>query len=414
MTKIKLMIHAEDGSFPHLSEYLLRTYFNPKDETIKDHLILGIAVKDTCIQPIYTAKESKKKRKRQESDGEEKKTAPKPTGYTYDTVTLHEQTRLMEGYNTFAVPSFDLVDDAKVQMEKDAANRLKNSQKNSTKEGQKSIASVTSTKNHLSLITPNGLQQITPELYTQVGSKLECDHLLALFDQANLEEGKKRKAAACERSKAWLGLCQKTHQTTTECTSKLWAAFSCHDSKWTLNDSIQYITEYKELLQGIALVGLHHVQSREERKDLVKKISSSFNPTPALAMLAVPDLSQLFDAVECGTEIISTSLPVTWARSNRLFNVLTVKSEEAGSDGCIDLSDEKYARDTSPLLEGCQCLSCKDSRYNKAYVHHLIKANELLAQILLFGHNLYQLLVLFKEELSSDDLDLSKVRALYE
>ena len=128
----------------------------------------------------------------------------------------------------------------------------------------------------------------------------------------------------------------------------------------------------------------------------------------------MPDLSQLLDAVENGSEIISTSLPITWARSNRLFNVLTEKSEEVGIDGCIDLSDEKYARDISPLLEWCQCMSCKDARYSKAYVHHLIKANELLAQILLFGHNLYQLLTLFKEELSSDDLDLSKVRALYE
>lgn len=207
----------------------------------------------------------------------------------------------------------------------------------------------------------------------------------------------------------WLDLCQKTHESTTiKCTSKLWAAFSCHDSKWTLNDSIQYIKEYKQSLEGIAIVGLHHVQSRVERKDLVKKISSSFNPTPVLAVLAVPDLSQLLDAVENGSEIISTSLPSTWARSNRLFNVLTEKSEEVGIDGCIDLSDEKYARDISPLLEGCQCMSCKDARYNKAYVHHLIKANELLAQILLFGHNLYQLLTLFKEELSSDDLTFRK------
>ena len=61
-------------------------------------------------------------------------------------------------------------------MGKDAANRLKNSEKNSTKEGQKSIAFVTSTKNHLSLITPNGLQQITPELYAEVGNKHKCNH----------------------------------------------------------------------------------------------------------------------------------------------------------------------------------------------------------------------------------------------
>ena len=74
MTKMKLMIHAEDGSFPHLSEHLLRKYFNPKDETIQDHLILGVAVKDTCIQPIYTAKESKQKRKRQEREKDSSKT----------------------------------------------------------------------------------------------------------------------------------------------------------------------------------------------------------------------------------------------------------------------------------------------------------------------------------------------------
>ena len=33
--------------------------------------------------------------------------------------------------------------------------------------------------------------------------------------------------------------------------------------------------------------------------------------------------------------------------------------------------------------------------FNRAYIHHLIKANEMLAETLLFVHNLHQMLLLF-------------------
>jgi tRNA-guanine family transglycosylase len=81
-------------------------------------------------------------------------------------------------------------------------------------------------------------------------------------------------------------------------------------------------------------------------------------------------------------------------------------------DGCIDLSNEIYSRDADPLLPGCQCLSCADNRYTKAYVHHLIKANEMLAQILLFGHNLHQILVLFREISRASSEGANKVEQL--
>ena len=70
-------MHAEDGSFPYLTEYLLRKYFNPDDEIVKDHLILGIAIKDTCVQPVYTEKENTKlKRKRSDGDSDVKDMDP--------------------------------------------------------------------------------------------------------------------------------------------------------------------------------------------------------------------------------------------------------------------------------------------------------------------------------------------------
>ena len=49
----------------------------------------------------------------------------------------------------------------------------------------------------------------------------------------------------------------------------------------------------------------------------------------------------------------------------------------------------------APLVDGCACLAC--SQHNRCYIHHLIKAKELLAEILLFYHNLHSLLEIFEE-----------------
>jgi tRNA-guanine family transglycosylase len=417
-TKFKFLLHAEDGSFPYLSEYLLQNYFNPEDEIVKNHLILGIAIKDTCIQPVYQDKENKKlklKRKRKkseegdsagESTGEmtSAKNTIKPTGYTYGTTSLEKQTRLLPGYSTLAVPSFDLLDDSKNAMEKEKANRTKNAQiSNKGPKPLPTVPTVTSTKERLSLISPNGMQQISPEMYSEVANKLNCNAILALYDQAHHDEGKKRKATAGERSKAWLEKCIETLEIA-ENKSPLWAPLSCYHSKWSFADSIKYLSEQQQSYEGIVIVGWHHIQSRNERIELLQKVLNSISPKPRLSILAASNLAQILDAARNNVCTIGSSLPVTWARSYKAMNLRFCShtgSKEGQSidstEGYIDLSNEKYCRDASPILPGCSCLSCRDNKYTRSYVHHLIKANELLAQILLFGHNLHQTLVLFRE-----------------
>ena len=411
--KFKFLLHAEDGSFPYLTEYLLRKYFNPEDEMVKNHLIVGIAIKDTCIQPVYQEKENKKlKRKRSdEGDSDKKcggnanaKNIVKPTGYTYGTKPLEEQTLLLPGYCTFAVPSFDLLDDSKSAMEKEKANRTKNAQmSNKSPKAIPTTPTVTSTKDKLSLISPNGMQQISPEMYSKVANKLCCDAMLALYDQAHQDEGKKRKATAGERSKAWLEKCIRTLETS-ENKSSLWAALSCYHSKWSFADSVKYLTEQQQSYEGIAIIGWHHIQSRDERIELLQKVVGVQTTKPKLSILAASSLAQILDAARNDVYTIGSSLPVIWARSYKALNLsfCPLKGSTEGqstdsTDGCIDLTNEKYCRDASPILPGCSCLSCRDDKYTKAYIHHLIKAKELLAQILIFGHNLQQTLVLFRE-----------------
>ncbi|XP_030060811.1 queuine tRNA-ribosyltransferase accessory subunit 2 [Microcaecilia unicolor] len=51
----------------------------------------------------------------------------------------------------------------------------------------------------------------------------------------------------------------------------------------------------------------------------------------------------------------------------------------------ISLSTKRYQDDFRPLIQGCHCYSCRN--HTRAYIHHLLTSNELLAEILLMIHN---------------------------
>ncbi|KAK9843378.1 hypothetical protein WJX84_005133 [Apatococcus fuscideae] len=59
----------------------------------------------------------------------------------------------------------------------------------------------------------------------------------------------------------------------------------------------------------------------------------------------------------------------------------------------LDLWRSVYAHDARPLVPGCSCYACR--RHSRAYLHHLLQTQEMLAQVLLELHNTHQALHLF-------------------
>ena len=55
-------------------------------------------------------------------------------------------------------------------------------------------------------------------------------------------------------------------------------------------------------------------------------------------------------------------------------------------DGTVNLRNARHAEDPRPLDESCDCPAC--TQYGRAYLHHLVKANEILGSMLLTQHNL--------------------------
>ena len=55
-------------------------------------------------------------------------------------------------------------------------------------------------------------------------------------------------------------------------------------------------------------------------------------------------------------------------------------------DGAINMKNARFAEDDTPLDAGSDCPASRD--YSKAYLHHLVKSEEILGQMLLSWHNI--------------------------
>ena len=83
-------------------------------------------------------------------------------------------------------------------------------------------------------------------------------------------------------------------------------------------------------------------------------------------------------------------------------------------EGRLVVRNATYAEDFRPIQEGCDCYAC--THHTRAYIRHLIKANEITGAHLVSVHNLRYLLRLMEEmrEAILEDRFLDWRRAFYE
>ncbi len=93
-------------------------------------------------------------------------------------------------------------------------------------------------------------------------------------------------------------------------------------------------------------------------------------------LMGVGEPTDLFEGVSRGVDMFDCVLPTRLARHGHAFTL----------DGKINLKNLKYREDFSSVDSDCDCYCCKN--FTKAYVRHLIIANETLGQKLLSVHNL--------------------------
>lgn len=63
--------------------------------------------------------------------------------------------------------------------------------------------------------------------------------------------------------------------------------------------------------------------------------------------------------------------------------------------GTINIRNARYAEDTNPLDESCSCMTC--TNYSRAYLHHVVRAKEIIGSMLMTWHNLHYYQDLMRE-----------------
>ena len=94
-------------------------------------------------------------------------------------------------------------------------------------------------------------------------------------------------------------------------------------------------------------------------------------------LMGVGKPDDLVGAVERGIDMFDCVLPTRSGRNGQAFTW----------NGPINIRNAKFAEDLAPLDERCACPVCKG--WSRAYLHHLIRAGEMLGAMLMTEHNLY-------------------------
>jgi len=109
-------------------------------------------------------------------------------------------------------------------------------------------------------------------------------------------------------------------------------------------------------------------------------------------LMGVGKPDDLVGAVERGVDMFDCVLPSRSGRNGQAFTWA----------GAVNIRNAKHAEDLSPLDERCSCSVC--ATYSRAYLHHLVKSNEILGAMLMTEHNLafYQQLMAGMREAISE------------
>lgn len=443
--RIQLLVHCVDGCFPYLNPTQLEQHFPPS----KTDLWLGLAVRDACVVPVFQAPKVKQQTA---SESEPPPTTPvfnKVRGYTF---VANRPDPWLLPYTRLTVPSFDL----RATEDEGTKSNNNNVSKNTntaihvwTPHGRQKLtpdlyatAALDGLKSHHTVSLYDDVEGDEFSRKRKEKANLRnhtwFQHLESKHESSTSQEheiGDADAASVVHGSLLWKAVLL-PHEGETESSNKdhpqtTGAPRTTEQNKKGDNTARIKPDIIEHVPSGIALVG--RWSPGIELSTILPMIRGS-NAKYALksvawkALLTTYSLADFLDVASTGTvNVIGTNLPQKWAKEKLALGLDLAKvrggSSEEGplvaietetgtskepdskrqkrveesmvllnADGCMDMADTKHSRDATPLVAGCDCFVCKDTRFSRAYIHHLVVAKEMLAEIILFGHNLHSLL----------------------
>lgn len=135
---------------------------------------------------------------------------------------------------------------------------------------------------------------------------------------------------------------------------------------------------------GYAIGGVAVGEPRETMKDILEWVVPYLPEDKLRYLMGLGKPEEIVASVNAGIDMFDCVIPTREGRHGKLF--IWKSDERLSFYETINIQNEKYKKDFTPVDESCDCVLCKN--YTRAYLRHLFSVGEPLAGRLASLHNL--------------------------
>ncbi len=221
---------------------------------------------------------------------------------------------------------------------------------------------------------------ISPEKAIEIENALGADIIMAFDECAPYPADRDYVKHSLERTTRWAKRCKEAHKNPQ--TQGLFGIVQGGMYKDLREQSAKEIMELD--FPGYAVGGLSVGEPKPLMYEVLEYTTPLLPEDKPRYLMGVGSPDDLIEGVIRGIDMFDCVLPTRIARNGTAMT----------SEGKVVVRNAKYAEDFTPLDPGCDCYTCKN--YTRAYIRHLVKANEILGARLITQHNLHFLLKLME------------------
>ena len=200
----------------------------------------------------------------------------------------------------------------------------------------------------------------------------ECVENPAQYDYAK---------ASCERTLRWLERCKAEHDRLNalpDTVNPRQMLFGINQGATYRDLRIWHMQQIAKLnCDGYAIGGLAVGEPTEVMYEMISAVEPYMPKDKIRYLMGVGTPGNIIEAVSRGVDLFDCVMPSRNARHGHLNTW----------GGIINIKNAKYERDERPIDPACGCPVCRN--YSRAYIRHLLKADEMLGMRLTVMHNLW-------------------------
>ena len=232
----------------------------------------------------------------------------------------------------------------------------------------------------------------SPEKVMEIEEALGADIIMSFDECVKYPETYEYTKNSMERTTRWAKRCKEAHKNTDK-----QALFGIIQGGFYEDLREKSAKDLIELdFPGYAIGGISVGEPKEEFLKMLYFTAPLMPENKPRYLMGVGTPDYLIEAAIAGIDMCDCVLPTRIARNGTAMTW----------NGKVVVRNATYERDWRPIDPECDCYACRN--YTRAYVRHLIKANEILGVRLLSIHNIYFLTKLMERvriEIEHDNLE---------